>query len=146
MNFKILYLFLFLFLAAVATGGCLERATEESPVLYLDISVTGDFEHPRIDLQNTDRRIENIPVIKQSRYDKVISPPFISCIMFYNRSRISHLTSESYHGPGNYTLTVTFMDGKPLPDSPEEAVLAKVEFVDSDSQLVGAERFSVRWI
>ena len=142
MKSKILYIFL---LASLTTAGCLESVTKESPVLYLDICVTGDFENPRINLQSTDRRIESVPAIKQSKYDKVVSPPLISGVIFYNRSRISYLTSEPYHGPGNYTLTLTFIDGKRLPESLEEGVLIKVEFLDVNSQLIGAERFNIRW-
>ena len=143
---KIIILFLFCFI--LTTTGCvdnIDKLKQTSPVLHLDLFVVEDDGKVTLDLQQTDRYTENISVLKQTRYDKVNSPPYIAGRVFYYNYKISYIASTPYHGPGNYTLTFAFEDGKLLPKSSNESILVKLEFVDANGQLNNIERLNVRW-
>ena len=127
------------------TSGCLDKLTEETPVLYLNLSVTGDYQHPVIDTTNTDRYLEILPILKQKQYNIAAENPHLSCVMFYNKNKISYYTSTPYDGPGYYLLTIVFENGKPLPKSSNESIISHVQFVDINGQVIGDEYFSVRW-
>ena len=139
---------LLLFLSIVTTAGCvdsMDKLKQTSPVLHLKLSVIEDGDKVTLDLQKTDRYTENVPVLKQTRYDKVNSPPYIAGMAFYNNDKISYIASTPYDGPGNYTLTFAFEEGKLLPKSSNESILVKLEFIDAHGQLNNVERISVRW-
>ena len=141
-------IFLFLFTSIVTTAGCvdnIDKLKQTSPVLHLNLSIVEDNNKITLNLQQTDRFTENISVLKQTRYDKVNSPPYIAGIVFYNNDKISYVASTPYNGPGNYTLTFAFKNGKLLPKSSNESILVKLEFVDANGQLNNIERLNVRW-
>jgi len=145
---KIQIIVLFLFLSIVTTAGCvdnMDKLKQTRPVLNLKLSVVEDGGKVTLDLQKTDRYITEVPVLKQSRYDKVNSPPYITGLVFYNNDKISYIASTPYNGPGNYTLSIAFEEGKLLPKSSNESVLVKLEFVDAQGQLTNVERLNVRW-
>ena len=145
---KIQIIILFLFLSIVTTAGCvdnMEKLKQTSPVLNLKLSVVEDGDKVTLDLQKTDRYIEDMPILKQARYDKVNSPPYITGLVFYNNDKISYIASTPYNGPGNYTLSIVFKEGKLLPKSSNESILVKLEFVNAQGQLTNMERLSVRW-
>ncbi|MCL7411469.1 MAG: hypothetical protein P1P69_03205 [Methanosarcinaceae archaeon] len=142
---KYILSFFIILLIAGASSGCLDKITKESSVLHLDLSVAGDYQNPVIDVTNTDRYLENVPFLKQKRYDIVTQRPYIHAVMFYNRDKISYYTSVPYTGPGNYLFTITFEDGKVLPTSSNESIVANVQFVDANGIIIGDEYFSVRW-
>lgn len=137
--------FFIILLIVGASPGCLNKITQESPVFHLNLSVAGDYQNPVIDANNTDRYLEIVPILKQRRYDVVTQKPYIHAIVFFNRDKISYYTSVPYTGPGNYLLTITFEDGKVLPTSSNESVVANVQFVDVNGKIIGDEYFSVRW-
>lgn len=137
--------FFIILLIVGASPGCLNKITQESPVFHLNLSVAGDYQNPVIDANNTDRYLEIVPILKQRRYDVVTQKPYIHAIVFFNRDKISYYTSVPYTGPGNYLLTITFEDGKVLPTSSNESVVANVQFVDINGKIIGDEYFSVRW-
>ena len=145
---KIQIIVLFLFLSIVTTAGCvdnMDKLKQTSPVLHLKLSVVEGGDKVTLDLQKTDRYIENVSILKQTRYDKVDSPPYIAGMVFYNNDKISYIASTPYNGPGNYTLTFAFEEGKTLPKSSNESILVKLEFIDAQGQLNNVERISVRW-
>lgn len=145
---KIQILILLLFVSILATAGCvdnIEKLKQTSPVLHLNLSVIEDDGKITLDLQHTDRFTENLSVLKQTQFDKVDSPPYIAGIAFYNNDKISYITSTPYHGPGNYTLTFAFDDEKLLPESSNESILVKLEFIDAHGQVNNVQRISVRW-
>ena len=145
---KIQIIALFLFLSIVTTAGCvdnIDKLKQTSPVLHLKLSAVEDGDKVTLDLQKTDRYIENVPILKQTRYDKVDSPPYITGLVFYNNDKISYIASTPYNGPGNYSLYISFEEGKPLPKSSNESILVKLEFVNAQGQLTNMERLSVRW-
>ena len=145
---KIQIIVLFLFLSIVTTAGCvdnMDKLKQTSPVLHLKLSVVEDGDKVTLNLQKTDRYVENISILKQTRYDKVDSPPYITGLVFYNNDKISYIASTPYEGTGNYTLSIAFKDGKTLPKSSNESILVKLEFVNAQGQLTNMERLSVRW-
>ena len=138
----------FLFISIITTAGCvdnIDKLKQTSPVLHLDLFVVEDEGKVTLDLQQTDRYTENVPLLKQTRYDKIEAPPYISGVVFYNKDKISYISSTPYKGPGNYTLSIAFEDGKILPKSSNESILVKLEFVDANGQLNNVERLNVRW-
>lgn len=137
--------FFIILLIVGASSGCLNKITQESPVFHLDLSVAGDYQNPVIDATNTDRYLENVPILKQKRYDIATRKPYIHAVVFFNRDKISYYTSVPYTGPGNYPLTIIFEDGKVLPTSSNESIVANVQFVDINGKIIGDEYFSVRW-
>ena len=145
---KIQIVILLLFVSIVTTAGCVDninKLTQTSPVLHLKLSIVENEDKIILDLQKTDRYIEDLPILKQTRYDKVDSPPYIAGLVFYNNDKISYIASTPYNGPGNYTLTIAFEEGKLLPKSSNESILVKLEFVDAQGQLTNVERLNVRW-
>lgn len=141
-------LILLLFLSTITTTGCVDnikKINQKTPVMHLNMFAHEDDGKMTLDLQKTDRHIEYLPLLKQTRYDKVEAPPYIAGIAFYNTDKISYIASTPYNGPGNYTLSITFEDGKLLPKSSNESILVKLEFIDAQGQLNNVERISVRW-
>ena len=144
---KIQIIILVLFLSIVATAGCIDnmdKLKQTSPVLHLELSVVEDGEKMTLDLQKTDRYIEDMPIIKQAKYDVVNSPPYITGLVFHNNDKISYIASTPYDGPGNYNLSIVFEEGKLLPTA-NDSILVKLEFVNSQGQLTNIERLNVRW-
>ncbi len=140
------FIVLFTVILLVSTSfGCLDKLTEKSLVLHLNLSVTGDYQHPVIDAAATDRYLEMLPVLKQKRYDTATEKPYLHCVAFYNKDKISYYTSVPYNGPGNYLMTIVFEEGKTLPKSSNEAIIAHVQFVDANGAIIGDEYFSIRW-
>ncbi|MCK5316745.1 MAG: hypothetical protein KAJ55_02460, partial [Anaerolineales bacterium] len=103
----------------------MDKLKQTSPVLHLKLSVVEDGDKVTLNLQKTDRYVENISILKQTRYDKVDSPPYITGLVFYNNDKISYIASTPYEGTGNYTLSIAFKDGKTLPKSSNESILVK---------------------
>lgn len=143
---KYIIVILLIVLLSVFQSGCItSKITEKRPVLYLNVSIIGTYDRPTIDTNNTTAFSQNIPLIKNPRYDKVTTLPLIYSTVFYEQKKISYETSEPYHGPGNYLMTIAFLDGKPIPDTSEEFLVVLGGIIDSDGTPLMKEYVAVRW-
>lgn len=138
---------LFLLLVIVVSQlGCIDtKLTEKRDVLYINLALMGTYDNPKIDVQNTTAHVENLPLLKNPRYDKNVNLPLVYTNVFYRQQAISYTTSEPYNGPGKYTFTVAFKDGKPIPNSSDEFINVLIGIIDSDGTGLFKEYLAIRW-
>lgn len=122
-----------------------DQGQRETPVLRVELNVTGIFNDPVIDVSNTDRYIELIPIHKQSRKSPNIEGNAILCDIYYEQNLISYGTVIPYNGPGTYSLNVNFLDNVALPKSNNDSVIAWVRFVVND-KVIRTQYVVIWWI
>ena len=128
------------------TSGCIsEKMIDKSPVLLINVSVTGDYYNPIIDANNTTRYVEMRRAIDQPKYPIIDNLPGVFCSLYYNMTRTTYDTSVPYHGPGNYLFTVVFVDGAPMPKSTNDFFNVQIEFIDKDGRGIKKHQLGMRW-
>lgn len=139
---------IFLILIAVLIGSVAyytgESVFEKSPVMYVDLSIVGEFENPVFDVNNTSRTVEMVPIIKQNRDPGAISANSIVCGVFYDRQKIGNSIIVPYQGPGNYSLTFTFKDDVRLPTSDKDFVNIQFKFLN-EGEVFATKFLLLRW-
>ena len=123
------------------TAGCID--IEESEVLYFNLVVKGDYQHPVFDLKNSTRSLEMVSLLKQPRYDEVVEFPRIDSRIFFNQDVISYFTSEPYTGPGTYNFIIAFKDDIIFPQ-PNDSAIILIKVYDSN-KLIKKEYLTLKW-
>ncbi len=133
------------------TSGCINfetistKITDKSPVLLINVSVTGDYYNPIIDVSNTTREVEMRRAIDQPKYPIVNNLPGVYCSLYYDGTRAAYDTSVPYRGPGNYLFTVVFTDYAPVPKSTNNFFVIQIEFIDENGKGIMKDQLVMRW-
>lgn len=143
MNTKIL-LSIFLLFITLSSGCIGSKLTEQYPVLYVDFTISGTYEKPNLDTSNATRHVEFVPLLKLPKNKNVVAPLVYSDV-FYNQDKISITSIEPYHGPGNYTIKITFKDDIQMPTSSNDVINVLIGIVDSNGAPLLKEYVGVRW-
>ena len=137
-------LLIFLLFVTLSSGCTGSKITEQSPVLYVDFTISGTYENPILDTSNATRHVELVPLLKLPRNNNIAAPLIYSDV-FYNQNKISITSSKPYHGPDNYTLEITFKDDVQMPTSSNDALTVLIGIVNSNGAPLLKEYIGVRW-